>query len=72
MRKETMTEKTSSIAGYSSAAATTYFGLTLNEVGVIVGIATSVIMLLVNAYFQWKRDQREETAAKKLERRKNS
>lgn len=71
MKEHVMSEKASAIAGYSSAAATTYFGLTLNELGVLVGIATSIVMLLINAYFQWRRDRREEYAAKQLERRKD-
>lgn len=62
--------KGTSVTGHTSAAATAYFGLTLNEVGVIVGICTSLLMLIVNLYFQWRRDRREQQAADKLERRK--
>lgn len=50
--------------GHTAAGATMYFGFTLNELGVIVGIATSVAMFAVNVYFQWKRDQREERASR--------
>lgn len=62
--------KGTSVTGHTSAAATAYFGLTLNEIGVIVGICTSLLMLVINLYFQWRRDRREQHAADQLERRK--
>lgn len=71
MTQDQIVTKATSIAGHGSAAATAYFGLTLNEIGVIVGIFTSICMLALNFYFQWRRDKREEVAAKQLERRRN-
>lgn len=70
MSQDQIIMKGTSVAGHTSAAATAYFGLTLNEIGVIVGICTSLLMLVANLYFQWRRDKREEHAAKELERRK--
>lgn len=53
-------------AGHVSAGATVYFGLTLNDIGVLVGIVVSLAMWGTNAYFQWRRDRREE---RELQRR---
>jgi hypothetical protein len=41
-------------APYAAAGATTYFGLTINELGVIVGIAATVI---TTAYNIWHKRQ---------------
>lgn len=70
MSQDQVVMKGTSVAGHTSAAATAYFGLTLNELGVIVGIVTSLAMFVLNTYFQIRRDRREERAAQKLERRK--
>ena len=34
--------------------------LTLTDIGVIVGIATAVLTFSLNAYFMWRKDQREQ------------
>lgn len=49
----------SSAATYASAGGTLYFGLTLNEIGVVIGIVVTLATFAVNAVFQWRRDQRE-------------
>lgn len=69
---ETAVTKATSVGAHSAAAATTYFGLTLNDLGVAVGIVSTVLMLAINFYFQWRRDKREEHAARQLERRKGA
>lgn len=56
-----MQTKLTSVATYTSAGTTLYFGqFTINEIGIAVGIVATVITLIVNAWFQWRRDQREE------------
>jgi hypothetical protein len=55
-----------SVSTYASATGTMYFGLTLNEIGVLFGILATVITLAANLIFQRKRDRREE----ELHRRK--
>lgn len=62
--------KVITVVGQGVAASTTYFGLTLNEIGVVFGIISSALMIGITFYFQWRRDKREEHAAKTLERRK--
>lgn len=61
---EAVAAKTTHAAGHASAAATVYFGLTLNELGVVVGIMCSLVMAGANVYFQWRRDRREERQAR--------
>lgn len=51
--------KTTHAAGQVSAGVTLYFGFTLNELGIIVGIASSIAMAVLNAVFLWRRDRRE-------------
>lgn len=46
--------------GHAAAGGTIYFGLTMNEIGVVCGIVTSVLMVAISFYFQWRRDRREE------------
>lgn len=61
-----MTTKMTTAATYTSAGVTVYFGqFTLNEIGIIVGVVATAITLAMNAWFQWRRDQREEAAHKK-------
>lgn len=43
------------IASYAGSAGAVAFGLSLNEVGVVVGIVCAVLTYVTNAYFQWKR-----------------
>nr|WP_240763564.1 phage holin family protein [Paraburkholderia silviterrae] len=34
--------------------------LTLTDIGVIVGIATACLTFALNAFFMWRKDQREQ------------
>jgi Bacteriophage holin family HP1 len=45
-----------------SSGATVAFGLTLNELGVVVGIVTAVLGLLVNIYYRRKEYRLRELA----------
>ena len=58
-----MTPKTDtavSATSYAGAGLSVIAGLTLTEWGVIVGIVTAVITLLVNVIYQIRKDRREE------------
>lgn len=57
---EAAAAKVTHTAGQTSALATVYFGLTLNELGVVVGIVCSLAMAAANVFFTWRRDRREE------------
>lgn len=57
---EGVAAKVTHTAGQTSAVATVYFGLTLNELGVLVGIVCSLVMAGANVFFTWRRDRREE------------
>lgn len=45
---------------YGGSGGAVFFGLTVNELGVVVGIFTAVTGLAVNFYFKWREDQRQE------------
>jgi len=58
-----MTPKTDtavSAASYAGAGVSVIAGLTLTEWGVIVGIVTALLTLLVNAVYQHRKDRREQ------------
>lgn len=58
-----MTPKTDSVvssASYAGAGFSVFAGLTLTEWGVIVGIVTAVLTLLMNAVYQYRKDRREQ------------
>jgi len=63
---EAAAAKVTHAAGQTSAIATVYFGLTLNELGIVVGIVCSLAMAAANVFFTWRRDRREE---RELQRR---
>lgn len=66
---EAVASKVSYNAGHVAAGTTIYFGLTLNEVGILAGIACSVTMVVINVWATLRRDRREERAAQDLEGR---
>lgn len=39
-------------ATYAAAGGTVYFGLTLNEIGVVVGICATIVTLVMNWWFK--------------------
>lgn len=45
---------------YAGSGGAVLAGLTLTEWGVIVGIITAVVGLALQAYFGWRRNEREE------------
>lgn len=57
-------EKTGAIAGktlmYGGAAGSVASGLTLSEIGVIVGMLLGVLGLLLGQYWAWRKDRREQ------------
>jgi hypothetical protein len=50
----------SEITSYAGAIGSIGASLTLTEIGVIVGIFTALLTFFVNAYFTYRRDQREQ------------
>lgn len=58
-----MTPKTDSVVSagsYAGAGFSVLAGLTLTEWGVIVGIFTALLTLLINAIYQFRKDRREQ------------
>ena len=58
-----MTPKTDTVVSatsYVGAGVSVIAGLTLTEWGVIVGIVTALVTLLINAIYQYRKDRREE------------
>ena len=51
---------TGKTAMYGGAATAALSGMTLSEIGVIVGIVASVIGLLLGQFWSWRRDKREQ------------
>jgi hypothetical protein len=49
----------SKVAAYGGAGSAVVFGLTLNELGVIVGIFVGVTGLILGQYWSWRKDRRE-------------
>ncbi|QNN56486.1 hypothetical protein H9K76_18390 [Diaphorobacter ruginosibacter] len=47
-------------AAYGGGATAFVSGLTLSEVGVIVGIVVAVLGLLLGQFWSWRRDRREQ------------
>ncbi|QIL73273.1 hypothetical protein G7048_24745 [Diaphorobacter sp. HDW4B] len=45
---------------YGGAATAAVSGLTLSEIGVMVGIVVAVLGLLLGQFWSWRRDRREE------------
>lgn len=58
-----MQTKVTTAASYTTGVATAYLGgYSLNEIALAVGIAATIVTVLMNAWFQWRRDRREEKA----------
>lgn len=56
-----MQTKVTTAASYTTAVTTAYLGeYTMNEIALAVGIAATIITVIMNAWFQWRRDKREE------------
>ena len=53
----------------TGSGAAVVFGLTLNEWGVVVGIATAILGLGMNFWFKWREDQRQEDYYQKMRQR---
>jgi len=49
----------SKVSAYGGAAGAVFFGLTLNELGVIVGIFVAVVGLVLGQIWSWRKDRRE-------------
>lgn len=47
-------------ASYTGSAVALGSSMTLTDVGVIVGIATALATFALNAFFMWRKDQREQ------------
>ncbi|MBB3260014.1 hypothetical protein F4827_005086 [Paraburkholderia bannensis] len=47
-------------ASYAGSGIAVGSSLTLTDIGVIVGIATATLTFGLNAYFMWRKDQREQ------------
>ena len=53
-------DRVSSGASYSGGIIAVLSALTLTEWGIVSGILTALGTFILNAYFQWKRDRREQ------------
>lgn len=49
----------SKVAAYGGAGSAVVAGLTLNELGVIVGIFVAVVGLVLGQWWSWRKDRRE-------------
>ncbi len=52
-------ERSASVATYGGSSTAILFGLSANEVAALGGLVVAVIGLIVNVWFQWRRDKRE-------------
>ena len=55
-----MSEKFSSAASYSGGVFSVLSAMTLTDWGIAVGIMTAIATFLLNYYFQYRRDRREQ------------
>lgn len=55
-----MSEKLPALVSYGGGAASVVSALTLTDWGIIIGIATASATFLLNYYFQYRRDRREQ------------
>lgn len=58
-----MTPKTDAVmsaTSYGGAGASIIAGLTLTDLGIVVGIVTAVLTLLFNIYYQRRKDRRQQ------------
>lgn len=49
-------------ASYVGSGASILSALTLTDVGILIGIVTALMTLLLNAVYHWRRDKREREA----------
>jgi ABC-type uncharacterized transport system permease subunit len=47
-------------ASYAGSTVAVGTSLTLTDIGVLAGIATAILTFGLNAYFMWRKDQREQ------------
>jgi Flp pilus assembly protein TadB len=62
-RSRGMTPKTDAVmsaTSYGGAGASIIAGLTLTDLGIVVGIVTAVLTLLFNIYYQRRKDRRQQ------------
>lgn len=57
-----MTDRTLTTASYTGSSISIVSALTLTDIGIIVGIATALMTLLMNVAYHWRRDRREREA----------
>lgn len=57
-----MGDRSTTATSYAGAAVSVLFGLTLTEWGIIVGIVTALLTFGLNAWYQHRRNAREEEA----------
>lgn len=48
------------VGSYGGAAFSIFSGLTLTEIGVIIGIVTALLTFGLNAYYTYRKDRREQ------------
>ena len=62
-RSRGMTPKTDAVmsaTSYGGAGASIIAGITLTDLGIVVGIVTAVLTLLFNIYYQRRKDRRQQ------------
>lgn len=57
-----MPDRTINTASYVGSGASILSALTLTDVGILIGIVTALLTLLLNASYHWRRDKREREA----------
>lgn len=57
-----MTDRIVTTASYTGSGVSIVSALTLTDIGIIVGIVTALMTLLMNAAYHWRRDRREREA----------
>ena len=53
----------SKAAAYGGAASAIFSGLTVSEIGVIVGIIVGVVGLILGQFWTWRKDRRDRAIA---------
>lgn len=54
---------TDGAASYGGAAVSLFAGMTLQDVGVVVGIVTAIVTCAAHLYFSWRRAELDERVA---------
>lgn len=57
-----MPDRAINTASYVGSGASILSALTLTDVGILIGIVTALLTLLLNAVYHWRRDKREREA----------